>query len=136
PAEITDNEKSILSLFQVLPDVFDYDNWFNKLDAHAKYGPYKLASELGIRSCTYCNRQYTITIKSETNDSGKLTRPQFDHWLSMDKYPLLGLSFYNLIPSCPTCNSSVKGNIKFNTNNYIHPYLDNLIDKFGFSFEY
>ena len=35
---------------------------------------------------------------------------QLDHFYDKGNYPYLALSFYNFIPSCPTCNSSkVKG---------------------------
>ena len=43
-------------------------------------------------------------------------RPQFDHWFPKKKYPLLAISFYNLIPCCTYCNSSVKGDIEFANN--------------------
>ena len=54
----------------------------------------------------------------------KLTRPEFDHWFPKSKYPLLALSFYNLIPSCHICNSSLKGASNLNLNDYFHPYID------------
>lgn len=134
--DITPDDAEKLKTFTLLSKIFDYNEWFNKLDAHAEYGPYLLAEKLGMRSCTYCNRQYTLTVQSQSNKSGKLTRPQFDHWISKDRYPLLGLSFFNLLPSCPTCNSSVKGNTKFNTKEFMHPYQDNVINDIQFSFEY
>lgn len=133
---LSKDERESLDLFKSLSAIIDYNKWFNKLNATADYGPYKLADKLNFRSCTYCNRQYTISVQSATNDSGKLTRPQFDHWISKDDYPLLALSFYNLIPSCPTCNSSVKGNTKFNPIDFVHPYLDDVVDHIQFSFEY
>ncbi|WP_256003654.1 HNH endonuclease [Pedobacter deserti] len=58
-----------------------------------------LAKELNVNTCPYCNRQYTFTI-----DKKKKIRPQFDHFLSKSKHPHFALSFYNLIPCCPTCN--------------------------------
>lgn len=50
---------------------------------------------------------YTKTVFDEEGE--KITRPTFDHWFAKDDHPLLALSFYNLIPSCNICNSSVKG---------------------------
>ena len=29
---------------------------------------------------------------------------QFDHFYNKSKYPLLAISFYNLVPVCGTCN--------------------------------
>jgi hypothetical protein len=54
----------------------------------------------------------------------KFTRPEFDHWFPKSKYPLLALSFYNLIPSCHICNSSLKGATNLNLVDYFHPYID------------
>lgn len=74
-----------------------------------------LAKELNIRVCPYCNRQYTFTFKNSNTE--KKTRPEFDHFYNKSEYPFLALSFYNLVPSCHTCNH-IKGidSIK------IHPY--------------
>lgn len=45
---------------------------------------------------------------------------QFNHFYDKGTYPYLALSFYNLIPSCSTCNSSkVKGNANTFENNCI-----------------
>ena len=52
-------------------------------------------------------------------------KPQFDHWFAHAQYPLLGLSFYNLIPSCSICNSSAKGTTTFSLDKHIHPYTTN-----------
>lgn len=35
----------------------------------------------------------------------------------------MSLSFYNLIPSCPNCNSSSKGSAVFSLATHIHPYI-------------
>lgn len=50
---------------------------------------------------------------------------------------MLALSFYNLIPSCATCNT-IKLDDKFNTNDHLHPYVDKDISnsyKFDYIFE-
>lgn len=71
--------------------------------------------ELDIRTCPYCNRQYTFTIDTET---GK-TAPEYDHFYDKSHYPILAVSFFNLIPSCHTCNH-IKGTRKVKIN----PYFD------------
>lgn len=58
---------------------------------------------LEIDTCTYCNRNYTLNL-TKTH-----TRAELDHWFPKDKFPILALSFYNLIPSCHSCNH-IKGN--------------------------
>lgn len=98
-----------------------------------RYDAYVLAENLDIRVCPYCNRQYTITVSR----SGKTLRPEFDHFFPKSRYPLLALSFYNLIPCCHVCNSNLKGSINFNLEDYIHPYMsvDNVINGFNFNYE-
>lgn len=61
---------------------------------------YWLMEKLGVRVCPYCNRNYTITIKTKDFK----VRPEFDHFFPEALHPSLILSFYNFIPSCPQCN--------------------------------
>lgn len=101
--------------------IFNYSAWIKIKENANKYTAYNLAENLDIRTCTYCNRLYTKTVKGKKK---KITRPEFDHWFPKNKYPLYALSFYNLIPSCHVCNSNVKGSLEFTTDDYIHPYID------------
>lgn len=68
--------------------------------------------ELNIRTCPYCNRHYTFTL-----DENIKVAPEFDHFYDKANHPLLAVSFYNLVPSCHTCNH-VKGTKKVNINPY------------------
>lgn len=101
--------------------IFDYNAWIQIKEGTNKYTAYDLANNLDIRTCSYCNRLYTKTVRGVNN---KITRPEFDHWLPKNKFPLYALSFYNLIPSCHVCNSNVKGSGVFNLKDYLHPYVD------------
>lgn len=105
------------NIFNQVNALFNYDTFICK---DKSYSAYVLSTNLDINTCTYCNRLYTKTV---TNPS-KLTRPEFDHWFAKSKYPLLALSFYNLIPSCHVCNSSLKGIIELNLDKHYHPYID------------
>lgn len=98
-----------------LQEIFNYKT----LVSDNKDNSYKIAEIKGRNTCTYCNRQYTITLKE---DGEFITRPQFDHWFPKSVFPLLALSFYNLIPSCSICNSSAKGEQIFSFKKLIHPY--------------
>jgi rubrerythrin len=69
--------------------IFSYNAFTKK---RQKYDAYDLAKNLDIRVCVYCNRMYTLTVKS----GGKITRPEFDHFFPKGKHPLLALSFFNL----------------------------------------
>jgi hypothetical protein len=103
--------------------VFYYGNY-------DKWNAYQLAKDIGVQVCPYCNRQYTFTVG--TSDL-KGTRPQFDHFFDKATYPFLALSFYNLVPSCSICNSSLKGTDKFNLRTHVHPYLGSFSNKMKFS---
>lgn len=105
-------------LHDTIEDIFKYEKSFSI--KKTKYSTYNLANNLDINTCVYCNRMYTKTVFKPN----KLTRPEFDHWFPKSKYPLLALSFYNLIPSCHVCNSSLKGATNLNLNDYLHPYID------------
>ncbi len=93
------------------------------------YNAYDLASKLNVDVCPYCNRNYTFTVKSNNGS----TRPQFDHFYDKATYPILALSFYNLIPSCPTCNTTMKGKKPFSLKTHIHPYEEGFENKAHFS---
>jgi arsenate reductase-like glutaredoxin family protein len=122
---------NIHNLISDIEVIFNYD-WFIGLGTSELYHSYKLAENLKRRTCSYCNRMYATTIRSKT--AGKLMRPQFDHWFPKSKYPLLALSFYNLIPSCATCNSTVKKNVELSIKEHVHPYIDNEIDSVYFKY--
>lgn len=93
---------------------------------------YALAKLMNSNTCTYCNRQYTLTVVDEKKNE-RLLRPEFDHWFPQSKYPDLALSYYNLIPACHYCNSSLKGSQEMDIKKHIHPYIDK---KIGFHFSY
>lgn len=112
------NTTKYKNLHSIVESIFNYETSFSK--KKTKYSTYNLANNLAINTCVYCNRMYTKTVISPD----KLTRPEFDHWFPKSKYPLLALSFYNLIPSCHICNSSLKGATNLNLNEYFHPYID------------
>ncbi|MFH6942585.1 hypothetical protein [Flavobacterium sp. FlaQc-50] len=125
-----------VGLKKSLTKIINYDSWI-KTDEDATYrfyNAYTLAEKLDIPTCVYCNRIYTKTVISSSGK--KITRPTFDHWFSKSNYPLLALSFYNLIPSCSVCNSGVKGSTPFSLSTHFHPYYKNLVDDFKYTFSY
>lgn len=119
-----------------LKTLLNYDSWIKKDEksTYKHYNAYHLAKKLDIPTCVYCNRIYTKTV---INESGKkVTRPTFDHWFPKVKYPLLALSFYNLIPSCSVCNSGVKGSLPFELSTHFHPYYKNPKNELKYTFSY
>ncbi len=83
------------------------------------------SEHLDVRVCVYCNRNYAETISS-SNPPKRLY--DFDHFFDQATYPYLALSFYNLIPSCPICNSRLKGQEKFNLKTHVHPFAESFND--------
>ncbi|MES2726783.1 MAG: hypothetical protein V4643_06745 [Bacteroidota bacterium] len=100
-----------------LNSVFDYKQ-FTKKDT-SYYCGYDLAKKLKVNTCPYCNRNYTVTVAEGRK---RTVRPDFDHFFPRKQYPLLALSFYNLIPSCLICNRTIKNQAKIINGKYIHPY--------------
>lgn len=54
--------------------------------------------ELGVKTCVYCNANYAVT------DSEGNAYYDIDHWKPKALYPYLCISFFNMQPSCPSCN--------------------------------
>ena len=118
------------NIYVEIEDIFDYGKFSKK--RNKQYDIYDLAEKLDIPTCPYCNRMYTKTVIGELGE--KIIRPEFDHWFPKSQYPLLALSFYNLIPSCHICNSNLKGKIKPDLKYHFHPY--NPINNFHPIFSY
>lgn len=100
-----------------LSRVFNYKRFTNK--NATDYCGYDLAKKLNVKTCPYCNRNYTVTVAEGIS---RTVRPDFDHFFPKSQYPLLALSFYNLIPSCLICNRTIKNQAKIVYGKYIHPY--------------
>lgn len=112
---LSDKEKEILNV------IFPYNLFFQKKD-HEWFYASKLANNLKTPVCPYCNREYINSVN--TKKGRKVIGPTFDHFLSQKDFPFLKLSFYNLIPSCTTCNSRLKNQKEFDFKNFLYPYYD------------
>lgn len=117
-----------------LEEIFDYE----KIISKSKHKSYWLSKKINTNTCIYCNRLYAnvIEIDNGSNDDKRIARPFFDHWYAKSKYPILALSFYNLIPSCSVCNSSIKGSLDFDIETHIHPYIKDSKNDFKFSYKH
>lgn len=118
------NNATLVNKYEIklkeLLDAFDYKGALSQNKERA----YRLTEMKGTNVCTYCNRQYIFTVNKPKKKGQKhIVRPELDHWFCKELYPLLSLSFYNLIPSCHICNSSVKGSAVFSLATHIHPYV-------------
>ena len=109
---------------QVL-DAFNYENYRkNKL--------VDLAKKLNVKSCPYCNMHYTLYAEEGAKRSEQLARFQFDHFFSKNKYPMLSMSLYNLIPSCAVCN---QGKSDKRLSLLFHPYYSYICKQFKFELD-
>ncbi|MBI5915565.1 MAG: HNH endonuclease [Bacteroidetes bacterium] len=102
--------------------IFDYEGF--RTSKKAKW----LADKLKIKTCLYCNAQYTVS-------TGMRIYHTFDHFFSKKRYPYLSLSFYNLIPACDNCNR-IKSDIDIVLATFRHPYFGvPLMNEFQFGLE-
>lgn len=128
-------ENKDTELYTVLSKIFtdeDKGLYKNFTTYKKEHDAYSFVKSLELKTCPYCNRNYTFVVDS---DNGKL-RPELDHFYPKSIYPFLAISFYNLIPSCPTCNHTKKSEVKENlenpydikSNSYQFTYIPNNID--------
>lgn len=75
----------------------------------------ELHRNIGIKTCMYCNSALAVNaeieiIKKPRKKKGTIKKRkatfELDHYVAKSKYPFLSISFYNLIPSCSTCNKA------------------------------
>lgn len=86
--------------------------------------------KIGIKSCIYCNAQFSIT--TEVTNGSLSGKYELDHYFPKSKYPFLSTSFFNLILSCSHCNKS-----KYDRTALFNLYTTdyNLIESFSFSLD-
>lgn len=102
-----------------------YDNFYKAFTEYKnRTYCYNIIKKLEIRACPYCNLNYIDAVIG-TDEKTKV-RHHFDHFYPISRYPFLGLSFFNLIPSCYECNSGLKG--EQTHENLPHPYIDDFSD--------
>jgi hypothetical protein len=123
---------NLVLLKNQIKNIFSYKNFINKNTI--PYNAYNLMENIDIRVCPYCNRDYTITVKNGSKINEQIIRPEIDHFFSQTDYPLLSLSFYNLIPSCHICNSVIKGKKnELTLENSAHPYIHQINQLYNFT---
>jgi hypothetical protein len=114
------------ALFRDVEKCFDYKSYIKKAI------PYDILERLNVNACPYCNRQYINTFRSKKGKS----RATLDHFYVKSRYPYLAISFFNLIPSCYSCNSSIKGVKKFNIKTHLHPFISSFDNTMAFTIDF
>lgn len=120
----TPAQQALLQKYNLLPKLVDIFNYNGELSSNKSLS-YAIVAAASHNTCVYCNRQYTFNIVRDggKNDNNRIARPALDHWFPKSLFPLMSLSYYNLIPSCTICNSSVKSDEIWTLSTHIHPYL-------------
>lgn len=108
--------------------VFDYGTFCTK--TLSPWSAYKLCVKARYTICPYCQQSFSFTIQKP---KGGAFRPTLDHYYPKGRYPYLGLSLYNLVPSCYSCNSSLKTTKDFYKKKYLHPFSD--AEEIGFTWD-
>jgi hypothetical protein len=121
-------ELVVLRRFMLMrfPDIHLNNNNLNRLlykifvtDGYGILDNHAFIAKLKVDTCPYCNRNYIYSLSK----SAKI-KPELDHYYPKSLYPYFGVSFYNLIPSCQTCNGlGVKGETDPFVENMVSPYL-------------
>lgn len=118
--ELDDEQIKLNDFGKAIKICFNYDGFRQS----AK--PPRLHKMTNIKTCPYCNAQFLLTNKD------KKLRFQLDHYYPQSRFPYLSLSFYNLVPSCSSCNQK-KSDLIPDPELDFHPYYSDLdkISKFG-----
>ncbi len=131
-ANITDIKTKYLDLLDTytykekkeIENIFSYSS-YRKNDKFMEH-----FKKLNIKSCPFCNNNYVYFYKKDAKKINTITT--LEHYYPKAGYPHLSLSFFNLIPSCSTCNSKFKGKTK-HIGEIIHPYYEDFDSKAKFS---
>ena len=101
-------------------------------DNYDKWSGWYFLKRLSMATCSYCNSDgvFTLEYKQETQGRGKRKaqekpnhlKSELDHFWPRAEFPFLGLSLYNLVPSCTRCNRNIKGANYEPLGEMIHPY--------------
>ncbi|WP_016798514.1 hypothetical protein [Vibrio cyclitrophicus] len=99
------------------------------------WNAYSFLNKIQPEVCPFCNIHLTTLLVDEIDtDTGILrSRPALDHFLCKVNYPFFGVNIRNLVPSCTTCNSALKGEMDFMGKPHLNPYLHSLLSEYAFS---
>ncbi len=89
----------------------------------------------GATTCPYCNyNKLDLVPKIGTAGVAKknIAYLDLDHFFAKVQNPFFAVSFFNLIPSCHSCNSVDKGSKEFTLDTQIHPYFISFDEYFRF----
>lgn len=107
--------------FQTLTYFGERLQWAFRYDDFRTTKLVEISKRMNLKSCLYCNSQFTLVVTQNAQDVAKF---QFDHFFPQSQYPYLSISIQNLIPVCANCNLS-KRDVVYSLNEFSHPYHEN-----------
>ena len=141
------DKRTLSSCRRALREIFSYDGFRNGsalavssakviswVGSTRNWNSFEFLKALDVQVCPYCNADtvYAMELKDRKGVIFKLVRTALDHYYYRARFPYLGLSLYNLVPSCTRCNTSLKGKHYMSPNRFPHPYQDSVDDYWKF----
>ena len=86
-------------------------------------------------TCPYCNYIIIdVTDISREDDERTILRAylDIDHFMPKSQNPFFAISYFNLIPSCHSCNSTEKGDQEFLPSTHVNPFNKNFNELYVF----
>jgi hypothetical protein len=111
--------------------IFNYGKFSDK--SKKGWNAFQLCASSMYQMCPYCQQAGALTVYRESDTQA--FRPTLDHFYPKAQYPFLGLSLYNLIPSCHSCNSSLKTTADFYEEEHLHPFEDGELIRYEWDVE-
>ena len=98
-------EKDKDTLGEDIKKLYNYDSYKNSIGDFFNNEAHKFE----VHNCVYCDLKPVYAFKKRNGK--KLRQYQIEHVLDKGTCPLVGLSLYNFVPSCDTCNGQgIKAN--------------------------
>lgn len=141
------DKRTLSGCRRALREVFSYDGFRNGsalavdsakviswTGSTRNWNSFEFLKALDVQVCPYCNADtvYAMELKDRKGMTFKLVRTALDHYYYRARFPYLGLSLCNLVPSCTRCNTSLKGKHYMHPDRFPHPYLDSVDDYWKF----
>lgn len=95
---------------------------------HDSWSGWYFLKLLSTATCGYCNSDGVFTLEYKAQGKPTRQRSELDHFWPRSKFPFLGLSLYNLVPSCTRCNRNIKGANYEPLGEMVHPYSHDFHD--------
>lgn len=81
-----------------------YEKFIKKYLYEQRFPRMRFVEELRVTVCPYCNRNFI-------NPTSERTTCELDHFYDKKSYPILAVSFRNLVPVCHICNHIKSNNL-------------------------